>query len=309
MQFDTERLGRFLVRLYAAEALRKVAVRFVYPMVRHGVVGTFLRRARRRARQAEKKKRARWSDDEKPNPAMERALEEMRLPEVELTDGYMDMCIEFGYIVLFASSFPLCSAAAMLSFVLNAKIDTYKFTHWHRRPPATRASRKARVWHEILGFTVTLSFITNCVLFSFSDAPMLEWFWSIFVGADANAVADKTSEGRYVILVCFVVIRMLITTTVPTVTEPVDLELRKLRYDRATEALVLRQEKIQFAKMAPKVLSKRFVSNGMLSSQAALAGTGDTDSEQDSAHGVPRGSSNSLVVMRYMFGEGEGVSC
>ena len=70
---------------------------------------------------------------------------ELALDPYEDFDDYLEMVIQFGYITLFASAFPLAAALSLASNVLELGSDLFKLSFLCRRPPAVRAAGMRRL--------------------------------------------------------------------------------------------------------------------------------------------------------------------
>ena len=66
------------------------------------------------------------------------------------------MVIQFGYIVLFASAFPLAAALSLVCNCLELGSDLFKLSYLSRRPAATRAAGIG-MWERLLYALVLLS--------------------------------------------------------------------------------------------------------------------------------------------------------
>ena len=80
--------------------------------------------------------------------------------EYEQFDDYLEMVIEFGYVTLFASAFPLASILSIACNWVELKADLFKLTHVVRRPEAFQADSLG-TWDTVLEGMVWMSVITN----------------------------------------------------------------------------------------------------------------------------------------------------
>ena len=94
------------------------------------------------------------------------------------------MVIEFGYVTLFASAFPLASCISVFCNLIEIKSDCYKLTHALQRPPAERVN-SIGVWGGVLQVMMLLSIVTNASLFAFSSEQMAAWFPDLFRTVDS----------------------------------------------------------------------------------------------------------------------------
>jgi hypothetical protein len=91
--------------------------------------------------------------------------------------------IEFGYVTLFASAFPLASILSILCNWVEMKSDLFKITHVVRRPEAFQADSLG-TWDTVLEGMIWLSVVTNVMIFGFSSKQMTQWFPNMFDADD-----------------------------------------------------------------------------------------------------------------------------
>ena len=103
------------------------------------------------------------------------------------------MVIEFGYVTLFASAFPLASCISVLCNLIEIKSDVFKLTHALQRPPAERAD-SIGVWGGVLQAMVVLAIVTNASLFAFSSEQMAAWFPELFKTVELSG--ESAAQGQ-----------------------------------------------------------------------------------------------------------------
>lgn len=75
-------------------------------------------------------------------------------------DEYLEMVIQFGFITLFVTAFPLAPFFALANNVLEMRLDATKFLRHYRRPVPQRA-RDIGIWAGILDALARISVTTN----------------------------------------------------------------------------------------------------------------------------------------------------
>lgn len=76
----------------------------------------------------------------KDDPRIKQSRIESALEDYNSTyEDYLEMYIQFGYIVLFASISPFAAIAALINNIFEMRIDAYKLCCVFRRPFAKRA--------------------------------------------------------------------------------------------------------------------------------------------------------------------------
>jgi hypothetical protein len=86
----------------------------------------------------------------------EASFEQSTLPQIQdLYLEYAEMCIQYGYLVMFAPVFPVCFLIAALNNVIEIRGDLMKILYLGRRP-VPRAAKDIGVWYFFLRlFTIT----------------------------------------------------------------------------------------------------------------------------------------------------------
>jgi len=83
-------------------------------------------------------------EDEKERGGIEERLyldkvrSEAALPEYDPFVDYDEMVVQFGYVVVWSSIWPLAGAVSLLNNLLELRSDAFKMTVHHRRPVPTR---------------------------------------------------------------------------------------------------------------------------------------------------------------------------
>lgn len=86
-------------------------------------------------------------------------------PRFNTFDGYMDLVLQFGLVILFASVFPLASALFLLTSCFQLYFEIQRLTFRCQRPSVQRAE-DIDVWISLLTTLVWLSTFTNTFLTS-----------------------------------------------------------------------------------------------------------------------------------------------
>ncbi|XP_071174438.1 anoctamin-10-like isoform X2 [Mytilus edulis] len=89
---------------------------------------------------------------------------ETTMDEYEGTlDDYLEMFLQFGYVFLFSSAFPLAAVWALLNNVTEIRSDAFKMCKVFRRPFAETASNIG-AWQLAFELISVMAVITNCAL-------------------------------------------------------------------------------------------------------------------------------------------------
>ncbi|XP_073109221.1 anoctamin-like protein Os01g0706700 isoform X4 [Elaeis guineensis] len=80
-----------------------------------------------------------------------------------LFDDYLELALQFGMIMMFASAFPLVFCFAILNNITEIRTDALKLLVMLRRP-VPRASATIGAWLNIFQFLIVTAICTNCIL-------------------------------------------------------------------------------------------------------------------------------------------------
>ena len=89
-----------------------------------------------------------------------------------LFDEYLEMVLQFGFVTIFVSSFPLAPFFAILNNWVEIRLDAKKFTCTTRRIVAERA-KDIGIWFSVLTVVTKIAVITNAFLISFATAAFV----------------------------------------------------------------------------------------------------------------------------------------
>lgn len=98
------------------------------------------------------------------DPRIEQNNDERGLLEYNSTyDDYLEMYIQFGYVVLFASISPFAAVVAFINNIIEIRIDAYKLCCVYKRPFSKRA-KNTGAWLLAFEAMILISILTNCGL-------------------------------------------------------------------------------------------------------------------------------------------------
>jgi hypothetical protein len=130
--------------------------------------------------------------------------QQLTAEEAETFDDYLEMCIEFGYVTLFASSFPLAALLSIVCNLVETRSDAFKLSFVTRRPLLRRRVGREEgrnlmgAWLPVLRALAWLGVLTNVAIFGLASEQMVQFWPSLFqcTGANANAAgAAPVFEG------------------------------------------------------------------------------------------------------------------
>ncbi|XP_023801647.1 anoctamin-8-like, partial [Cyanistes caeruleus] len=76
---------------------------------------------------------------------------------------YQEMFIQFGYVVLFSSAFPLAAMCALVNNVIEIRSDAFKLCTGLQRPFGQRVESIGQ-WQKVMEAMGVLAIVVNCYL-------------------------------------------------------------------------------------------------------------------------------------------------
>ncbi|KAL1453996.1 hypothetical protein WDU94_010293 [Cyamophila willieti] len=105
------------------------------------------------------------------DPRCKQWLEDLKLLDLGtrgLHPEYLEMILQYGFIVLFVSAFPLAPLFALINNIFETRLDAQKFLKYYRRPVPHRATNIG-IWFRILDVVAKLAVISNAVIIAFTS--------------------------------------------------------------------------------------------------------------------------------------------
>nr|XP_031362975.1 anoctamin-8 [Lonchura striata domestica] len=188
--------------------------------------------ARRRRREEEegdeegrKRNRASWIDppEEDYSTQLTQAEVESCMKKYEDTfQDYQEMFIQFGYVVLFSSAFPLAAACALLNNVIEIRSDAFKLCSGLQRPFGQRVASIGQ-WQAVMEAMGVLAIVVNCYLLAQCGQLRRLCPWLSPEGAIVSVVVLE----HFALLLKYV-----IQVAIPDIPAWVAEEMAKLEYQR-----------------------------------------------------------------------------
>jgi anoctamin-10 len=161
---------------------------------------------------------------------------DLHLDEYEQFDDYMEVLIQFGYVVVFASAYPLASLLMAGAMWLEMRSDIHKLTNVCQKPLSGERIHNLGVWKTILQFMVWFSCLTNCLLFGFTSDQMMHYMPDFYI-RDAEGVTHMIQDkGWIAILIIFCLERILLFgglvlhSMIPAMPESLLIQLQRRKY-------------------------------------------------------------------------------
>ena len=241
---DIVRLRNELAALFVSDCIRRVLTETVIPLV--------LQALKRKAQKRKDTNSDEYDDDDEDF----RSLEGMTVTSIDLGepyeqfDDYLEMVIQYGYIMLFASAFPLAASVALLTTIIESKSDAVKLAFVTKRPQIQRTNNIG-VWHKLMVAQTWLAILTNTIIFGFSSQQISYWFpWasisSIPSDADTKTVffygmqiAGLAFSIEHLLIIC----GLIITFSIASIPIDVKRENDARHYRRFNQLLKIKSAK------------------------------------------------------------------
>ncbi|XP_054168179.1 anoctamin-8-like [Oppia nitens] len=90
---------------------------------------------------------------------------EANMPRYESTfDDYLELIIQFGYVMLFSSTFPLAAVFALFNNLIEIRSDAFKLCVLYQRPFGGHRVQNIGQWEDVLNAIAYIAIIVNCAL-------------------------------------------------------------------------------------------------------------------------------------------------
>ena len=138
---------------------------------------------------------------------------------------YLELVLQFGYVCLFVTAYPLVLPLALVSNYLETRVDAKKLATSYHRPIPLGASDIGS-WYGILEMMVVIAVFTNCGLAVFS--------------MNLEAVASLSRTGRVwtfnLLVISLLVVKQGLMWSIPDT--PADVHLQSRRTDHVVSKVI-----------------------------------------------------------------------
>ncbi|ULT93425.1 hypothetical protein L3Y34_003129 [Caenorhabditis briggsae] len=157
------------------------------------------------------------------NPELTQAeLESVMSVYARPLDDFLEMFIQFGYVLLFSPAFPLAAVCALINNLIEIRVDAFKLCNTVQRPFGRRV-KDIGAWQKSMELLGILGVMVNCVLIGQSGLVQRIW-------------PELSWGGQILIIVVLehviLAIKMIIDILVPDVPHWVRIETAKQEHFR-----------------------------------------------------------------------------
>ncbi|XP_046398736.1 anoctamin-8 [Ischnura elegans] len=168
--------------------------------------------------------------DENTHPKRQIVNRSVNQAELESTlykyDGtfedHLEMFIQFGYVVLFSSAFPMAGLCALLNNVIEIRSDAFKLCFIFQRPFGQRVPNIG-TWQDAMEVMGLIAVLVNCALIGLSG--------------QVHRMFPEMSTTQTILLIVILehimlILRLVITYAIPDLPEWVATEMAKVEFSR-----------------------------------------------------------------------------
>ncbi|NXG50674.1 ANO8 protein, partial [Psilopogon haemacephalus] len=172
-----------------------------------------------------RRNRASWIDppEEDYSTQLTQAEVESCMKKYEDTfQDYQEMFIQFGYVVLFSSAFPLAAMCALVNNIIEIRSDAFKLCTGLQRPFGQRVESIGQ-WQKVMEAMGVLAIVVNCYLIAQCGQLQRLFPWLSPEGAIISVVVLE----HFALL-----LKYIIQVAIPDIPAWVAEEMAKLEYQR-----------------------------------------------------------------------------
>jgi Calcium-activated chloride channel len=155
-------------------------------------------------------------------PSLNDLLEEADKDPYEMFDDVMEMCIQLGYVTLFASAYPLASIVSIFANYIELRSDAFKISTLVMKPSTYRTSGFG-MWNTLISCILWTSALTNCLIVGFSSDQLEHYLPHLYAPDDESDYSDLGQSEKSWILVfiifglerCLLIFGLLVYAIVP----------------------------------------------------------------------------------------------
>ena len=130
---------------------------------------------------------------------------EAELDTYDTFDDWIEMLIQFGYVVLFASAYPLAAFLAIIATLIEVRADVWKIGHLYRRKTSTRASGIG-MWNGALKTIAWLAASSNLLIFAFTSSQLRQWLPDYYEENEVTGRSmPKASSAHEILLIVLII--------------------------------------------------------------------------------------------------------
>ncbi|XP_067127758.1 anoctamin-8 isoform X1 [Centruroides vittatus] len=149
-------------------------------------------------------------------------------------EDYLEMFIQFGYVILFSSAFPMAGMCALMNNIIEIRSDAFKLCMIFQRPFGQRVENIG-TWQDAMEFMGVIAVIVNCALIGMS-------------GQIQRMFPSLSSSGTILLIIVLehviLFLKFGIAYAIPDVPQWVATEMAKIEFHRREAAKQMQCSKL-----------------------------------------------------------------
>lgn len=139
-------------------------------------------------------------------------------------DDMLEMTMQFGYVAMFSSAFPLAALCAILNNIVEIRSDAFKISNTCQRPRSYRAAGIG-IWYWILEGLSIIAVITNCAIIGYTS--------EVFNDPTRPSTDDGDAQLLFVFVLlehAILILKVLAAWLIPDKPEYIALEMARKKH-------------------------------------------------------------------------------
>ncbi|XP_035660381.1 anoctamin-8-like [Branchiostoma floridae] len=148
-------------------------------------------------------------------------VESCMQPYMDTFEDYLEMFIQFGYVVLFSPAFPCAAMCALMNNVIEIRSDAFKLCTSQR--PFGQRVENIGMWQDVMELMGMLAVIVNCALLVMSGQMQ-----HMFPGLTTTQLIIMAVVVEHAVIA----LKFIMSYAIPDIPEWVEKEMAKVEFKR-----------------------------------------------------------------------------
>ncbi|CAH1254178.1 ANO8 [Branchiostoma lanceolatum] len=148
-------------------------------------------------------------------------VESCMQPYMDTFEDYLEMFIQFGYVVLFSPAFPCAAMCALMNNIIEIRSDAFKLCTSQR--PFGQRVENIGMWQDVMELMGMLAVIVNCALLVMSGQMQ-----HMFPGLSTTQLIIMAVVVEHAVIA----LKFILSYAIPDIPEWVEKEMAKVEFKR-----------------------------------------------------------------------------
>jgi len=135
-------------------------------------------------------------------------LNGMKSRNDDFNDDYGQMMIQYGYITMFASAFPIGPIISFIANILDCRAKIFSFLYVYHRPPIEKAAGIGN-WQNVWEIMSVIGLFTNALILFFRATTSFDWFEDVLMDDIPNKTIYRDVRRLWTFLIVVYIILIL----------------------------------------------------------------------------------------------------